>query len=387
MPVPDRARAWLALLLAPGVGPRTLARLELKPGALAGLADRPARELKALGLKAETVSAIKNPDPEWLRAALDWLQPDHHHLITIADPLYPPLLRRISDPPPAMFVAGCPEVLVRPQVAVVGSRNATAGGLDNAREFSGALSRAGFVVTSGLAAGVDGVAHEAALAAGGLTVAVSGTGPDQVYPARHRDLARKIMDNGAVIATFPPGTGPRPGNFPARNRIISGMSLGVLVVEAGIQSGSLITARLAGEQGREVFAIPGSIHNPLARGCHRLLRQGARLTETADEIISELKPLTSELAGELEALLKPGEGQEASEVVDTGEHAPHINDPEYEQLLEAVGFDPTPVDVIIQRSELTTQAVSSMLMMLELDGRVIAHPGGRYSRTRPLRGP
>ena len=180
------------------------------------------------------------------------------------------------------------------------------GGLSIAREFAEDLSRAGLVITSGLALGVDGVAHRSAMDAGGITLAVGGTGPDQVYPARHRDLARRIVDNGAVISSFAPGVGPRAGHFPARNRIISGMSTGVLVIEAGIRSGSLITARLAGEQGREVFAVPGSIRNPMARGCHRLIRQGARLVESPDDIVDELRPLIAELAGELRGLLAPG---------------------------------------------------------------------------------
>ena len=180
--------------------------------------------------------------------------------------------------------------MLRPQIAIVGSRNATAGGLSIARDFADRLSRAGLVVTSGLALGIDAAAHGAAIDAGGATLAVAGTGPDQVYPARHRDLALRIVDNGAVISSFAPGTGPRAGHFPARNRIISGMSAGVVVIEAGIQSGSLITARLAGEQGREVFAVPGSIRNPMARGCHRLIRQGARLVESPAEVVDELTP-------------------------------------------------------------------------------------------------
>jgi DNA processing protein len=293
------------------------------------------------------------------------------------------LLRRIADAPLALFVNGSPEWFLRPQLAIVGSRNATPGGLSIAREFAEDLSRAGMVITSGLALGVDGVAHRAAMDAGGITLAVGGTGPDQVYPARHRDLARRIVDNGAVICSFAPGVGPRAGHFPARNRIISGMSTGVLVIEAGIRSGSLITARLAGEQGREVFAVPGSIRNPMARGCHRLIRQGARLVESPDEIVDELQPLIAELAGELRGLLAPREASatESEACADAGAIESGTENPQVETLLAAVGYDPTSVDEIIASTKLTTQAVSSMLLELELQGRVAALGGGRYSRT------
>jgi DNA processing protein len=199
-----------------------------------------------------------------------------------------------------------------------------------------------------------------------------------VYPARHRNLAHEIVDNGAVITPFAPGVGPRPGHFPARNRIISGMALGTVVVEAGLKSGSLITARLAGEQGREVFAIPGSIHNPVARGCHRLIRDGARLVEEPEEVLEALAPLAGELASSLRELLETGRDEDAGD--GRSSDAPRL-DPDTETVLEAMGFDPTPVDVIIERSELTTSKVSSILMALELDGRVQSHPGGRYSRS------
>lgn len=377
MPVPEGARDWLSLALAPGQGVRVHRLLREHYPAPPAMLTASDRELRAAGLDARAIGALRNPDRARLSACLEWLDAGNHHLITIDDAFYPPLLKRIADPPPVLFAAGLPEALVKPQLAVVGSRNASAGGLDNARAFAGTLARAGFVITSGLADGVDGAAHAASLDAGGMTVAIAGTGPDMVYPARHRELARRIAGQGVVASCFPPGTGVRQGNFPARNRIISGMSLGVLVVEAGTQSGSLITARLAAEQGREVFAIPGSIHNPLARGCHRLLRQGAKLVETADEIIDELAPLARELAGALTAMLDTPAG----DGLETGPRTPHLEDPEYRRLLDAVGYDPTPVDKIIARSQLTTAAVSSMLLLLELDGLVVAHPGGRYSRT------
>lgn len=369
---------WLALVLAPGLGQRSFSQLLAHFGSPLGWVVGSDRELARAGLSSAQISALRQPDAAAMALCRQWLGEQDHHLITLDDAYYPPLLKQIPDPPPALFVAGQPECLVRPQLAIVGSRNASSGGLTHAREFSAALATVGLVITSGLAAGVDGAAHEACLDAGGSTVAVTGTGLDRVYPARHRALAHRIVKQGALVSQFPPGTGPRPGHFPVRNRLISGMSLGTLVVEAGLNSGSLITARLATEQGREVFAIPGSVHNPLARGCHRLIRDGAKLVETAAEIAGELRPLAGQLAHELSGLLATTEAKP----LDSASGAPHIGlDPDYQRVLEAMGFDPTPVDEIIRRSQLTTAAVSSMLLMLELEGHVAAHPGGRYSRT------
>ncbi|NDY95890.1 DNA-processing protein DprA [Wenzhouxiangella limi] len=369
---------WLALVLAPGLGTRRFAELSEYFDSPSGWIEASDRDLLNAGLNRNQIRALHHPDPETMQRCLDWLAPEDHHLITLEDDYYPPLLRDIADPPPALFVAGQPDCLLSPQLAIVGSRNATAGGLDHARSFAATLASAGLVITSGLAAGVDGNAHAACLDAGGRTVAVAGTGLDRVYPARHRDLAQRIVRQGALVSTFPPGTEPRAGHFPARNRLISGMSLGTLVVEAGQRSGSLITARLASEQGREVFAIPGSVHNPLARGCHRLIREGAKLIETAEEVLEELRPLAGQLGLALAARLatNPDEG------LDSERAAPHVKlDEEQRRLLDAIGYDPTPVDEIIRRTQLTTAAVSSMLLLLELDGHVTAHAGGRYSRT------
>ena len=379
MHTPDELRAWLALVLAPGLGARRIARLSEAFDSPVRWHEHGDAELLACGLTSKIIHGLRNPDADRLQRCLEWLDAPGHYLVTLDDEYYPPLLRRIDDPPAALFVVGRPDNLVRPQVAIVGSRNATPGGRDHARSFAGTLSRAGFAVTSGLAAGADAQAHEGSLDADGITLAVIGTGPDRVYPARHKALAHRIIEHGALISPFPPGTDARPGNFPARNRIISGMSLGTLVVEAGVRSGSLITARLATEQGREVFAIPGSVHNPLARGCHRLIRDGAKLVEKAEEVVEELAPMAGELAESIQALLEQSEDLDLDKVGSS----PHIdNDPDYQRLLEAIGFEPAPVDDIIRRSELTTAAVSSMLLTMELDGRVVAHPGGRYSRTR-----
>lgn len=372
-------RGWLALILAPGVTWRALESLQIPPEEFPELAHRPRRRLRAAGLRPDWIDALAEPDAGRLDACLAWLEDEGHHLVAYTDSYYPPLLRRIPDPPPALFVNGRRECLLRPQVAIVGSRKATPGGLDTARDFAAGLSSAGFTVASGLALGIDGAAHAAALDAGGATVAVAGTGPDRVYPAHHRDLAHRIVADGAVVTQFTPGTGPRASHFPARNRILSGLSLGVLVVEAGEQSGSLITARCAGDQGREVFAVPGSIHNPVARGCHRLIRQGARLVESAAEVVDELGPLIGELEGELRGLLDPpGAPPEREKPAAPGGDAE--SDPEVARLLAALGHDPVSVDELIVRTNLTTQAVSSMLLELELQGRVASLGGGRYSR-------
>lgn len=379
MPEPASARDWLTLLHAPGLGERRIERLITAHGNPAAALAAGEAAWRQAGLPDAARKALRNPDEAAIDASLAWLAADHHFLITLDDDAYPPLLREIPDPPPALLVSGDPGVLYMPQVAIVGARSATAAGLDCARDFAATLARAGLAVTSGLAAGIDGAAHRACMDAGGRTIAVAGTGPDRVYPARHRDLARDIVAGGALVTCFPPGTDVRPAHFPIRNRLISGMTLGTLVVEAGLKSGSLITARLAGDQGREVFAVPGSIHNPVARGCHQLIRQGARLVESAGEVLEALAPLAGRLAGRLSALLNENS---AAEVEPEGE-MPHIaQDPDYRRLLDAIGHDPTQVDVIIDRSKLTTGAVSSMLLMLELKGLVTAHPGGRYSRTR-----
>jgi DNA processing protein len=302
----------------------------------------------------------------------------NHHLIGWDSPDYPALLRRIGSPPPALLVAGDPDLLWHPQIALVGSRHATAGGLDNAAAFAGALARAGLVITSGLAEGVDAASHLAALEAGRPTIAVVGTGPDVAYPRRHNALARRIVAEGEVVSEFLPGTQARREHFPRRNRIIAGLTLGTLVIEAAERSGALITARLAGESGREVFAVPGSIHNPLARGCHRLIRQGAALVEDASEVIEPLASLATELASALRARLELplDSGAIARPALHVGP-----DDPDYAQLLNALGHDPVGIDRLAERTGLTVTALSSMLLLMELDGRVTAEHG-RYAQRK-----
>ena len=282
---------WLKLYRVQGIGPSSFHKLLLAfdgdPGA--ALTASEAR-WKQAGLNRRQIKPLseRGTDPG---TDLRWLEADNHHLILFGDSAYPTLLAEITNPPPLLFVRGDKSLLTHPQLAMVGSRNPTRGGLENARAFASHLAAAGLGIISGLAMGIDGASHEGALEANGLTIAVAATGLDQVYPARHRRLADRIADNGAIISEFPIGTRPQAEHFPRRNRIISGMSMGTLVVEAAQRSGSLITARNAGEQGREIFAIPGSIHNPLARGCHHLIRQGAKLVETAEDILEELGPL------------------------------------------------------------------------------------------------
>ncbi|KAF1685233.1 DNA-protecting protein DprA [Pseudoxanthomonas broegbernensis] len=308
-----------------------------------------------------------------LDRCLAWLARPRHHVVGWNDPRYPPLLRQLPQPPPGLFVAGDPEHLWRPALAVVGSRGASAGGRDNARHFARRFCRAGLAVTSGLAAGIDAAAHAAALECGGTTVAVLGTGPDRAYPQAHARLLEQVAEHGAAVSEHPPGTPPRPGHFPGRNRIIAGLSLGTVVIEAALRSGALITARLAAEAGREVFALPGSIHQPLARGCHRLIRDGAQLVEAPDEVLSGIASLAGRLAAELSASAPPSaeseSGAGAADQVRTGHY----------RLWRALGHDPIPMDVLVERTGLTPAALSSMLLGMELDGRV-AVEHGRYAR-------
>ena len=302
-----------------------------------------------------------------------WLQGgSDRRVLSRGDALYPPLLLQIPDPPETLFVRGDPAALSLPQLAIVGSRHASAGGVETARAFAAHLAGCGLAITSGLALGIDAAAHAGALAGGGRTVAVMGTGPDRIYPQRHAALADQIAAGGALCTEFPPGTPPLRENFPRRNRIISGLAVGTLVVEARAHSGALITAHRAIEQGREVFAIPGSIHNPLAKGCHLLIREGAKLVDSVEHILEEL----AELLGVEPAVARPDKPFAA------GPAADRDRDPEYRRLLDALGWDTVDVDTLVLRSGLTTAEVSSMLLLLELEGSVQPLAGGRYQRQR-----
>ena len=366
----EELKYWLALLRCPRIGPVSFNKLLQQFTPLKQVFYSPASRLRECGLEATSIDAIVNPDWQGVDADLEWLQQqDYHYILTLQDPRYPQMLRESPAAPPLLFVMGHPDTLTETQIAMVGSRNPTADGKQTALEFARHLSAAGLVITSGLAIGIDGICHQGALDADGITIAVTGTGLDRIYPARNRDLAHAIAEKGAIISEFPIGTPARPENFPRRNRIISALSLGTLVVEAAIRSGSLITARHALEQGREVFAIPGSIHNPLARGCHHLIQQGAKLVETVEDILSELR-LQQPVAGDpLQAL----NYKEEIEVVD---------DRDYHNVLGEMGFSPVAVDEIVLRTGLTAEEVSSMMLILELQGNVASSPGGCYIRVK-----
>jgi DNA processing protein len=349
-------------------------RLEMRGAAAA-------RELQAGGMTESAprgdlvrwLERLRGPgrrDPAGVERDLAWLEGPHRCLLTADDPRYPPQLAAVPGMPPALFVQGNPDALSRPQVAIVGSRAATAAGRETAFDFAARLAACGFAITSGLAAGIDGEAHRGALAARGSTIAVCGTGLDRVYPAGHRKLAADIAASGCLVSEFPTGTPPRAENFPQRNRLMSGLARGVLVIEAASRSGSLITARLAGEQGREVMAVPGSIHNPLARGCHRLIRDGAALVETVDDALAAL--------GASPYAITPDSRPDSS----NGPKNPVDSlDSDAEMLLNALGFGPAGLDRLVQRTGLAAQSVISKLQLLELEGRVEILAGGRYSRT------
>ena len=381
-------RPWLTLATIPGLGPRSLNRLLERFGTPEALLAADDARLAAAGARPVVIERLRDPRPDLVAAALDWAQAEDTHLLARPDPRYPARLSELVDAPLVLYVRGDPQVLADPQLAIVGSRNPTPGARETTQAFAHFLAACGLTISSGLAVGVDAAAHLGALEAG-QTLAVMGTGPDRVYPATHRELARRIAARGALVTEFPPGTGPRSEHFPRRNRLIAALSLGTLVVEAALQSGSLITARLAAELGREVFAIPGSIHNPLARGCHALIKQGAKLVETAQDVLEELAPLLAPfLAPELPLPLpaaaeglRRGTATAADTRADQGAaHALRGEDADYHRLLEALGSDPVPVDLLIQRTGLPANQVSSMLLMLELQGQVAAAPGGRYCR-------
>lgn len=350
-------KAWLALSLTRGLGGDGARRLLKEFGSPEAVFSASAGSLKSV-VKADVAAEIsKGVADDLLTPALDWLEDSGNRIITLADSDYPQALLNIPDPPLLLYVKGRRDLLNQPALAVVGSRNATPQGVNNAGAFARSLSDAGLCIISGMAHGIDAAAHRGALQGRGSSIAVVGTGLDKVYPAANRDLAHALASQGALISEFPLGTPPLAANFPRRNRIISGMSLGCLVVEASLQSGSLITARLALEQGRDVFAIPGSIHAPQSKGCHALLKQGAKLVETAQDILEELGS----------SLPAPPAYSPAIQGTDSA-------------LLEQIGFDPVDLDTLCARCSLTMAELSAMLLVLELEGRVSALPGGLYQR-------
>ena len=368
MTTSDQLENWLRLIKLPGIGARSVEKLVSAYSNPADILNASTHDWQRAGISVNRVPSLAQRDVD-ISADLKWLEADDHHIITLEDPEYPALLTHIDPPPPLLYVYGDLSMLNHPQLAIVGSRNPSSAGLANTAAFAEHLATQGLGITSGLAIGVDGAAHEAALKANGLTIAVAATGLDQVYPARHQNLARRIVEQGAIVSEFPIGTPPLASNFPRRNRIVSGLCLGTLVVEGALKSGSLITARCALSQGRELFAIPGSIHNPLARGCHQLIRQGAKLVETAEDILEDLGPLLSHFQ-----LPKVSTSPEK-----VSEDSLEPN-PQEQNLLEAVDFEPTAIDTIITRTGLAAEEVSSTLLIMELNGQVACEKGGYYVR-------
>lgn len=358
-------RDWLAFNRLAGIGNRTQHLLLDQFGNPTQVFAAGPGAWRAAGLSVPQITALQaGPQAIDLSPDLAWLEQPDTHLLTWADADYPRLLREIADPPVLLYLRGRRACLQQPMLAIVGSRNPTPVGNATAQAFAKHLGQAGLTIVSGLALGIDAAAHRGALAAHAPTIAVMGTGPDRIYPRQHRELAHQIAESGLLISDYPTGTAVRPALFPQRNRIISGLGYGVLVVEAALQSGSLITARLAGEQGREVFAIPGSIHSPLSRGPHRLIRDGAKLVETAQDILEELGPLH----GVAHASGTPGETPARPA------------DPQQALVFDALTSDPQPFDDILAHSGLTASQLSAILLALELDGWAASSPGGRYSR-------
>ncbi|KHT60707.1 DNA processing protein DprA [Photobacterium gaetbulicola] len=356
---------WLVVASAPQLGGYRIGLLleRTTPACLLQMSDH---DRRGLGLSERQCQHLKHPPLRRIERCLEWHCRPNQQIITLGSPLYPPLLKAIPSPPPILFVRGEPRWLHEPQLAIVGSRAASIDGLEAASEFAAAMVAAEYVVTSGLALGIDSRAHFGALKNGGATVAVLGSGLDKVYPAKHRELAETIVEQGALVSEFWPDEAPRPQHFPRRNRVISGLSVGVLVVEAEIKSGSLITARYALEQGRDVFAIPGSIYSAMSRGCHALIKNGAKLVETPVDIFEDVGVLT-ECAKSSRSILSAPQPK--------NEKLP------FPALLANVGNEATPVDVVAERSGLPVHEVMMQLLELELHGVVAAVPGG-YVRTR-----
>ena len=365
MPIPAAGaepQAWFALHLIHGLGGEGMRKLLTRFGAPSAVLLQSVSALSLTVTPAVARAIVQGPTDEAMQASLSWLEHESNHLLTLADDDYPAQLLEIADPPPILYLKGNRALLGRPGLAVVGSRNATPSGLQNAEAFARNLSEAGFTIISGMALGIDAAAHRGGLAGKGSSIAVVGTGLDLVYPARNKVLAHDLAQKGLIVSEFPLGTPALAKNFPRRNRIISGLSRGVLVVEAALASGSLITARQAGEQGREVFAIPGSIHSPFSKGCHQLIKQGAKLVEEAHDILIELH------------------WADAKPVVEKG--PPDVDNPEDDPLLTVMGFDPVAIDTLLDRAKVPTEQLIARLTELELDGVIASMPGGKYQRLR-----
>ena len=349
--------AWIRLSLTDGLGPATFRKLLSAFGLPDQILGASHANLSRFVPTAMAQQILQETREAQIAATLDWAGHDGNTILTLADEAYPRLLLEIADPPPLLYLRGQTALLEKSGLAIVGSRNASPQGLANAEGFARAFSDTGLTIISGLALGVDAAAHRGGLSGSGSTIAVLGTGADSLYPASNRKLGEEIANRGLLVSEFPVGTPPVAANFPRRNRLISGLARGCLVVEAAVSSGSLITARQAGEQGREVFAIPGSIHSPLSRGCHLLIKQGAKLVESAADVLEELGA---------EEPTKSGSIPKQSGVDN--------------ELLLHMGYDICTLDALVSRSRLTVDAVSAMLLNLELEGKIASLPGGRFQR-------
>jgi DNA processing protein len=355
---------WLRLMHTAGVGNDTARKLLLAFGLPEQVFQATYVELSNFVSSKVANALLIQDDSKWqerLDSCEKWIQQQGNFIITLADSEYPKSLLEIPDPPVMLYVKGRMELLSAKTIAIVGSRNASIQGIQNAEYFAQSLSESGVTISSGLASGIDTAAHLGGLRGSGSTIAVIGTGADIVYPARNRQLAHIIAENGCIVSEYPIGTPAIAGNFPRRNRIISGLASGVLVVEAAAQSGSLITARMALEQGRDVFAIPGSIHSPLAKGCHQLIKQGAKLVETAQDILDEIQVFPSANIG-----LTGSQTEDESDV--------------NESFLDKIGYDPVHLDVLAERTELNMATLSMQLLELELQGYLVSLPGGMVQR-------
>ncbi len=365
----DITRAAAVLARTPSLTADHVRALVAATGSLESVATLGSRTITGIDLPQAARAFLAAPNDAAIDEDLAWLKGSGASVVPCTSAEYPRLLAQISRAPPVLYVLGDVAALSLPQLAIVGSRIPTPSGRSTARSFAFALAQAGLTITSGLALGIDGASHEGALEANGTTIAVCGCGLDTVYPRRHKQLAARIRERGALVSEFPPRTPPFPAHFPQRNRIISGLSFGTLVVEAAQTSGSLLTAEHAVEQGREVFAIPGSIHNPLSSGCHQLLREGAKLVESVADVLSEV----TNFLGTQSLARAPGAPA-------TGPQAAGALDKEYEILLDALGFEPASIDVLVARTAIPSESVASMLLILELQGRIKPHAGGRYGR-------
>ena len=377
---------WLAFLRAPGLSAAKRRAMFDTLGSIEAVINITGPQALALRVSSESITALKRPAQRMLDQDLVWLSSGPRCLIAIGDPRYPALLARAPDAPVAIFVEGSIERLALPTIAIVGSRGATNQGSDFAAALASAFSAVGLTVVSGLALGIDTSAHLGALVGPGSTAAVLATGLDRMYPKQNLALAERIVaEGGTLISEMPLGTAPLPALFPQRNRIISGLSLGVVVVEASVQSGSLVTARFAGEQGREVFAVPGSIHNPMARGCHQLIRQGAKLVESAADVLSELAPMiqgglsTVSLQSQSAAPAAKSSPLKKSRTAKLAEALPQVG-AETQSFLDLMGYDPVNIDRLVDLTGLSIAQLSGQLLGLELDGLIDKLSGARYQR-------